>query len=318
MKKNNSSATRSLGLSKQNLIIKKNVSYWQLYVMLAVPVCFCIIFNYIPMYGVIIAFKNYSAMKGIIASPWVGLENFIRFFNNYDALRVVTNTLKLSVYGILMGFPFSILLAIMLHYLIGTRYKKIVQMTSYAPYFISIVVVVGIINQVFARAGVINNFLFNIFNIRMDFFGSPNAFVNLYVWSNIWQSTGFGSIIYLGILANVDTQLHEAAIVDGATKIRRIWHIDLPAIMPTAIILLILSTGSILNVGFEKILLMQNPMNLSSSEVVSTYVYKLGFASMLPDYSYSAAIGLFQSAVGLILIVTVNNIAKRINVTSIW
>lgn len=291
---------------------------WQLYLMILLPVIYLLIFHYYPMYGVQIAFKEYQFASGIFGSPWVGMKHIQRFFSSYVFWRVIRNTIVLSLYGLIVGFPFPILLALSLNYVNNRFFKKTIQMVTYAPHFISTVVLVGMINQFFASRGIINNTLFALFGDKIDFFGNAAIFPSMYVWSGIWQSTGFGSIIYLAVLSNIDPQLHEAAIVDGATKMQRMRYVDLPGLIPTATILFIMNMGGILSVGFEKALLMQNPLNLSASEVISTYVYKVGLIAQFPDYSYSTAIGLFQSIVGLIFIVAVNRIARKVSETSLW
>jgi multiple sugar transport system permease protein/putative aldouronate transport system permease protein len=296
--------------------IRKNA---QLYTLVALPVAFIIIFHYVPMYGAQIAFKNFRLTSGITGSPWVGFVHFERFFQSYEFGRVLGNTIGISVYSLLAGFPFPIILALSLNSIRNRPFKKTIQMVTYAPHFISTVVIVGILLQILGpRNGIVNNALELLGQERIYFLGQPGYFKHIYVWSGVWQNVGFGSIIYLAVLSSIDPQLHEAAIVDGATRFQRIWHIDIPGILPTAIILLILNTGRILNVGFEKVLLLQTPLNLSSSEVISTYVYKVGLASEIPSYSYSAAIGLFQSVVGLILLIAVNQAAKRLGQSSLW
>jgi putative aldouronate transport system permease protein len=296
--------------------IRKNS---QLYALVALPLIFVIIFHYVPMYGAQIAFKNFRLMDGISGSPWVGFANFTRFFGSYAFPRVMKNTIGLSLYSLIAGFPFPIILALSLNTLRGSRFKKTVQMVTYAPHFISTVVIVGIVLQLLgSRTGLVNNFLELLGMERIQFLGDARYFRHIYVWSGVWQNVGFGSIIYLAVLSSVDPQLHEAAVVDGASRMQRIWHIDIPGLLPTAVIILILNTGHILNVGFEKVLLLQNPLNLSMSEVIATYVYKVGIEAEVPNYAYSSAIGLFQSVVGLILLVTVNRIAKRLGQTSLW
>lgn len=292
---------------------------WQLYLLIFLPVLYIIIFKYVPMYGAQIAFKNYRIVDGIWKSPWTGFDHFLRFFNSYEFGRLIKNTIVISLYSLAAGFPFPIMLALSLNYVNNVPFKKTVQMVTYAPHFISTVVMVGMLLQFLAhRAGLVNNLLELIGLQRVDFIAKPAYFKSIYVWSGIWQNTGFGCIVYLAALSGIDQSLHEAAIVDGANKLQRMWHIDLPGIMPIAVILLILNSGNILNVGFEKVLLMQNPLNLRSSEVIGTYVYKVGLASASVNYSYPTAIGLFQSTVGLFLIIIVNNIAKRFGETSLW
>lgn len=292
--------------------------YWQYYVLLLLPVLYIIIFNYIPMYGVQIAFKNYRAADGIWGSEWIGLGNFKRFFQSGGALRIIFNTIRLSLYSLIAGFPFPIILALSLSYVRRHFFKKTVQMISYAPHFISTVVMVGILMQFLSRNGFVNN-VRSLFGIEpFLFMAEVSLFDDLYVWSGIWQNVGFSSIIYIGVITSVDYQLHEAAIVDGANVLRRMWHIDLPAIIPTAVTMFIMSVGNVLNVGFEKVFLMQNTMNTTVSEIISTYTYKMGFQSTIPDYSYTTAVGLFQSLVGFVLLLLVNRLARKVSDSSIW
>lgn len=297
---------------------KKKQSYfkkkWQLYAMLILPLISLFIFNYGPMYGVIIAFKDYKIGLGINASPWAdnhGFGNFIRFFNNYNFKETLRNTVVLSLYSMLVNTPAPLILALSLNYVKNVKFKKTVQMISYAPYFISTVVFVAIINMVFnTRTGALGILFDQAFGINV--LGTEGAFPTLYVLSGVWQGVGFSAIIYIAALAGVDPQLHEAAIIDGATILQRIRHIDIPSILPTIVILLILNMGSILNVGYEKVYAMQNQNNIGVSEVISTYAYKVGLVGSFPDFSYSTAIGLFQSVVGLLLILLTNWIADKL------
>ncbi len=287
--------------------------------MLFFPTVYIIIFKYIPMYGLQIAFKDYNLFEGMFGSPWVGFKHFNQFFQSTEFWRLVGNTLSLSIYSIFVGPILPIFLAIVLNYLINNKLKKTLQMVTYAPYFISTVVMVSIINQFFAiDFGPINVMLKKMGLAQIDFLSNPDLFPHLYVWTGIWQYTGFNSIIYLASLTGVDPTLHEAAIVDGASKLKRIWHIDLPSIQSTIIILMIMSVGSIMSTGFEKIYLMQNNLNLRTSEVIDTYVYKIGLASPIANYSFPTAIGLFQSVIGLLLIVIVNKIAQKVSEVSLW
>ena len=292
-------------------------AHWQLYAMIAPPVIMLLIFAYAPMYGVILAFKDYKVSLGIWNSPWAGdhgLRNFIRFFNNYNFKECLRNTIVLSVYSMLLSMPCSIIFGLSLNYAKNVVFKKTVQMVSYCPYFISTIVFVGIINMIFDnRTGVVGSFLFNKFN--MNVLGNADLFSSLYVWSGVWQGIGFGAIIYMAALAGVDQEQHEAAIIDGATLLQRIWYVDVPAIIPTAVIMLILNMGGTLNIGYEKILAMQNQNNIAMSEVISTYSYKVSLVSSFPDFSYSTAIGLFQSLVGLVLIIITNKIANKLSGT---
>jgi len=292
---------------------------WQLYAMLALPLIWLAVFAYWPMYGAIIAFKDYNVVDGILGSRWVGLKHFERFVESYQFWRLIKNTLILHVYELLATFWLPILLALGLNMARRRWYRRSVQLITYAPHFISTVVVVGIIVVIVdPNSGVLNQFLGMLGIGPIDLLSNPDYFRHLYVWSGAWQTMGFSAIIYLAALTSVSPELHEAAIVDGASRLRRIWHIDLPAIRPVAVILLILNIGSIMSVGFEKVLLLQNTLNLQTSEVLDTYVYKLGFASQVPQFSYAAAIGLFRSVVGLALLVLANECARRFAKSSLW
>ncbi len=298
---------------------KRILVNWELYLLLLLPMAYLLLFKYYPMYGVQIAFRNYRAVDGIWGSKWVGLEHFNTFFKSYLFGRLIKNTLSLSVYSLIAGFPAPIILALLIHHMPAMKFKKTVQTVAYAPHFISVVVMSGMIIMFLGeRSGLINNILAAVGLPRSDIMANPKLFSSVYVWSGVWQSMGFNSVIYIAALAGVDTELHEAAIVDGASIARRIRHIDIPSIMPTIIILLILNSGQLLNVGFEKVLLLQNPLNNSASEIISTYVYKVGLASSIGDYSYAAAIGLFTSVINLILLSTVNLLAKRVSGSSLW
>nr|WP_231597573.1 ABC transporter permease subunit [Bacillus sp. SA1-12] len=299
-------------------VLKQIRNSWQLYVLFFLPLVYIIIFHYIPMYGVTIAFKNFNPALGIFGSPWTGFDHFVRFFESHEFIRVIKNTLGLAFYQLIAGFPFPIILALSLNYVNKRRFKKTVQMVSYAPHFISVVVMVGIILVFLEPNGPVNALL-NLFGLEsIHFMGNPDYFKSIYVWSGIWQSIGFGCIIYLAALSGISPTLHEAAIVDGASKLQRIWHIDIPGILPVTVILLILDMGNILNVGFEKVLLLQNPLNLRTSEVIDTYVYKVGLVSSIPNYSYAAAVGLFKAIIGLILIISVNKLAKKVGQENLW
>jgi multiple sugar transport system permease protein/putative aldouronate transport system permease protein len=283
-----------------------------LYVLLIPPLVYLLVFHYWPMYGAQIAFRNFNAVGGITGSPWAGLRHFERFISSYDFVRTLRNTIILSVYSLVAGFPFPIILALGLNYVTRNWFKKTVQLVTYAPYFISVVVMAGIILQFLApNTGLVNQMLQRMGFAQINFMAKPELFAHIYVWSGVWQTVGFSCVIYLAALTNVDPTLHEAAIVDGASKLQRMWHIDLPEIMPLAILLLILSLGGILSTGFEKILLLQNPVNMRTAEVIDTYVYRVGLQSAVPNYSYAAAIGLFKSVVGFTLVILVDRFAKR-------
>jgi ABC-type polysaccharide transport system permease subunit len=292
---------------------------YQLYLIVLIPIVFVFIFHYLPLYGAQIAFRDFKAADGIWGSKWVGLKHFISFFQSYQFNRVVTNTLLISVYDLVAGFPLPILLALALNNIRNKSFKKVVQMTTYAPHFISTVVMAGIVVQFLSlKYGLVNFLIRALGGNEVMFLGQPAFFSSIFVWSGIWQNLGWGSIIYLSALSAVDPSLHEAAIVDGANRFKRMLFIDIPSIMPTIIILFILNTGRLLNVGFEKALLLQNAMNLERSEIISTYVYKVAFAASMPNYSYGAAIGLFNSVVNFCLIILVNRIAGRLSETSLW
>ena len=299
---------------------KKRIKHWQLYLFLVIPIVLVFIFNYIPMAGIQLAFKKYNMNLGIMGSPWIGFDNFKKFFRNYQFWRLLKNTLTLSLYGMLAGFPIPIMLALLLNSMNNLKYKKFIQTVTYKPHFISTVVMVGLIIQVFNPRIGLYGIIYSAVtgNNAPDILGSASAFPHIYVLSGVWQSMGWNSIIYMAALAGVDAELHEAAQMDGASKFQRILHIDLPSILPTAIMLLILNAGSIMNIGFEKAFLMQNNLNLRSSEVISTYVYKMGLESATGDYGYATAIGLFNSVINLILIVSVNAVSKKVTEQSLW
>ncbi|MDN4600632.1 ABC transporter permease subunit [Paenibacillus sp. F6_3S_P_1C] len=290
---------------------------WQLYLLISPVVAYYIVFQYLPMYGIQIAFKDFIATKGIWGSPWVGFEHFERFFHSYFFWRLIKNTLGLGLYSLAVGFPVPIILALLMNEVRAEKFKKFVQTITYAPHFLSTVVVVGMMMMFLSpRYGIINHFIGMFGGTPINFLSEPSWFKTLFVMSDVWQTMGWSSIIYLAALAGVDSQLHEAARVDGATRLQRIWHINIPSIMPTIIILFILNIGSIMGIGFEKVLLMQNSLNLETSDIISTYVYRSGIQDA--EYSFSAAIGLFNSIINFILLVTVNQISKRMSETSLW
>lgn len=304
----------------KNSLPRKILGRWQLYVFLLIPVVYIILFSYVPMLGIQLAFKKFNAGLGIWGSPWIGFGQFEKFFTSYQFTRVIKNTLTLSFYGLFAGFPLPIILALMLNSVKSNRYKKFVQTVTYLPFFISLVVMVGILTQMLnPRIGLLANIYSALTGqAAPNLLADPNAFPHLYVWSGVWQSMGYNSIIYIAALAGVDPELHEAAEVDGASRFQRMIHIDLPTILPTAAIMLILNAGQIMNVGFDKSFLMQNSLNLSSSEVISTYVYKVGIASSTSDFSYATAIGLFNSTINMILITVVNFVSKKFSSNSLF
>lgn len=298
-------------------LTRKIVTNYQLYLFLLPTVVYFLVFKYAPMYGVQIAFKDFIPTEGIWGSPWVGLEHFERFFNSFQFGTLLRNTLWLSVYALIVSFPLPIFLSLIMNQFPVLRYRRLVQTVIYAPTFISTVVLVGMISVFLSpRSGLINHLLVLFGGQPVNFMASPDWFPTIYVWSGAWQGTGFATIVYMAALASVDPALHEAAIMDGANIWQRIRNVDLPSIMPTIIILLILAVGNIMNVGFEKALLMQTPLNKPTSEIIQTYVYSLGL--LRAQYSFSAAVGLFNSVINLILLVAVNRVARRISDTSLW
>ena len=294
---------------------------WQLYLFLLIPVVYIVIFAYIPMGGLLMAFEKYTPRKGIFGSPWVGLDQFQKFFASYQCRRVITNTLVLSAYSLVAGFPLPIIFALMINSLRGERFKKVSQTIVNLPHFISVTVMVGLLLQLFNSRtglyGIIGEALTGSYPANI--LSSPSAFRHLYVWSGIWQEFGWGSIIYVAALSSVDPSFHEAAQIDGATRFQRVIHIDLPTILPTVVIMLILRMGSIMSIGFEKVYLMQNGLNLSASQIISTYTYEIGLAaSGNSDFSYATAIGFFNSVINMILISSVNAISRKLSDTSLW
>ncbi len=290
---------------------------YELYLFLAPTLLYFAVFHYGPMYGVQIAFKDFMASKGIWGSPWVGLVHFQRFFNSYLSWSLIANTLVLSLAQLAFGFPVPIILALLLNQMTNARFKSTVQTVTYAPHFISTVVMVGMLLVFLSPRNGLVNYLIQALGVEPVFFmGKQEWFRPLYVASGIWQSSGWSSIIYLAALSGVDPQTHEAAVIDGATKLQRILYVDVPGIIPTAVVLLILNMGQIMSVGFEKAFLMQTPLNLAASEIISTYVYKVGLLNV--QFSFSAAVGLFNSAVNVVLITAVNSISRRVSAISLW
>lgn len=301
---------------KRGLKFKKIFSNYQLYLFLLPALIYFIVFHYLPMYGILIAFKDFVATKGIMGSPWVGFKHFERFFDSFQFWTLIKNTLGLSVVQLIVGFPLPIFLALMLNQIRSEKYKRFVQTVVYAPHFISVVVLAGMIFVFFSNNGLINNIILLFGGDPISFMAKPEWFKPLYIASGVWQETGWAAIIYLAALAGVSPELHEAAVMDGANKWQRIFHVDIPAIMPTAVILLILSVGGIMNIGFEKAYLLQTPMNQPSAEIIPTYVYKMGLQQA--QYSFAAAVGLFNAVINLILLVAVNKFAKKLSGTGLW
>ena len=290
--------------------LKKNHA---LYVLLILPVAVLIIFKYVPMHGVQIAFRNYKPARGIYGSDWVGLKYFSKYFGSMQFWPLIRNTLSINLYS-LGTFPLSLILALLLNYIPSKAYRKTVQMVSYAPHFISTVVMCGmVLTFLDVRTGMINEIIKVFGGKAVNFMGTPSYFYHIYIWSGVWQGVGYGSIIYISALSGIPVELHEAAIVDGASILKRIWHVDLPGVLPTVCILLIMRCGDILDVGFEKIMLLQNSLNKPISDVISVYTYNMGINSNMPQYSYASAIGLFSNVINMLMLLLANTIVNKIN-----
>ncbi|HJA94094.1 MAG TPA: ABC transporter permease subunit [Candidatus Eisenbergiella merdipullorum] len=295
--------------------IRKN---WVLYAFLIPALSYIILFCYAPMYGIQIAFKDFKISSGIAGSEWVGFKWFERFFSSPRSWTMIKNTLRISLYELLLGFPLPIILALILHNIRNQNWKRFAQTITYLPYFISTVVLVSMLSLFLSpRSGIINT-IFKIFGGSGDvyFMGKANYFPHVYVLSSIWQNTGWNSIMYLAALSSVDPTLHEAAEIDGANRFRRVLHVDLPCIVPTIIIMLILKSGTIMSVGYEKAFLMQNNLNLATSEIISTYAYKIGLEQQM--YSLSAAVSLFNNIINFLILTFVNKMSKKVSDTSLW
>lgn len=289
---------------------------WSLYLLMLPVLAFYLVFCYKPMYGAIIAFKQYSPGLGIWNSPWVGLENFRYFFSNPDFIRILKNTLIISVTTILFSFPAPIILALMFNELTNAKFKKVAQTVSYVPHFISLVVICGLIKLFVQDGGMIQQLVSSITGTSGSLLNRKEAFLPIYVLSDIWQNIGWDSIIYVAALSGVDQQLYEVARVDGAGKWKQMLNVTLPALKPTIIIMLILRVGNMLNVGYEKIILLYNPLIYDTSDVISTYVYRMGFESQ--DWSYSTAVNLFNSVINFIILVTANSLSRKFSETSLF
>ena len=306
-------------VKRKNPFYKKIINAWQLYLLLLVPVIYLLIFAYYPMLGAQIAFKDYSPNLGIWWSEWVGLKYFVRFFGSYQFWQIISNTLFVSFYTLAVSFPFAIMLALALNCVKKKRLKSFAQTITYLPHFISVVVLVGMMFQMFNPiAGVFGTVFRSLTGSEApNIMGAPTAFFHMYAWSNVWQHMGWDSIIYIAALSAVEQSLYEAAQIDGASRWKMIWTIDLPSILPTIVIMLILKSGQIMNIGVEKTLLMQNDLNIRLSEVISTFVYKQGLGAVA-NYSYATAIGLFNSIINFVLIMTVNKISQKVGESSLW
>ena len=289
---------------------------WGLYLLLlpAVVLLFC--FNYLPMYGVQIAFRDFSPSQGIQGSPWVGPANFQKFFNSFQSKNLIWNTVSLSLYSLIAGFPFPIILALMVNQIRVKRFKQVLQVVTYLPHFISLIVVVGMITDFSMTSGLFNDIIVFFGGERSPLLQNPALYRTIYVLSDIWQQVGWGSIIYLSALSGVDAQLYDAASIDGAGRFQKLLHVTLPGIMPTIITMLILRIGNLMSIGYEKTILLYNPSTYDTADIISSYVYRVGLLEQ--GWSYSTAIGLFNSVINLILLVLANKLSKKLADTSLW
>jgi len=315
-------------LQANNIVTtKKKISFWQrlkkdfrinkyVYIMAIPMIVFFILFSYVPMYGVTIAFKDFSPKLGIINSPWIGFKHFKSFFNSIYFARTLKNTVLLSFYSLLWGFPAAIILALLLNEIRREKFKRVVQTVTYLPHFISLVVICGMLIDFTSTDGLINSILVNFGVEPVNWLTKPEWFRTIYIGSGVWQSIGWDSIIYLAALSGIDPSLYEAATVDGAGRWKQLLHITLPGIAPTIVIMLILNIGGLMSVGYEKIILLYNPMTWETSDVISSYVYRKGLIGA--DYSFSTAVGLLESAVGFVLLVLANKFSKKISEVSLW
>ena len=291
--------------------------YWQLYLLILPAVLFSLIFCYQPMYGAQIAFRNFKIKKGILGSDWVGLKHFIRFFQSANFFTLLKNTLGINLCSLIFGFPLPIILALLLNETRSTKFRKTVQMITYMPHFISTVAICSLtLLFLDADSGIINILLNKLGVAHKDYMTDPGSFWAIYVITDIWQNVGWNAIIYVAALTSVDMEVIEASYIDGVSRLQKIWYIDIPYILPTVIVLFILQAGKMMNIGFEKILLLQNALNMSASDVISTYVYRLGIEDA--QYSYTTAIGLFNSVVNVVILIVVNKMANRLSNTSLW
>lgn len=302
---------------QKNVWVRDLTRNWQLYLLLLLPVIYLIVFSYIPMGGLVIAFKDYSLKRGILKSNFVGLQHFRNFINTPNFSLLLKNTLALSVLSLVIGFPIPILLALLLNEVRNKFFKKSVQMITYLPYFISTVVMCGmLLNFLSLRTGMVNNVIELFGGQRVNFMGIQGWFRMIYVLSGVWQSAGYSAVLYIATLSAVDQSVVEASVIDGATRVKRVLHVDLPVLAPTVVIQLIMAIGGLMGVGFEKVFLLQNPVNMDVSETISTFVYKRGLTQF--QYSYATAVGLFNSVVNLVLIVGANWVAGRVGGSSLW
>jgi putative aldouronate transport system permease protein len=302
---------------KRSELFKRMGKTKELYFFLLPGLVFYLTFKYAPIYGLQMAFRDFSPVLGFWKSPWIGLENFKLFFSGGSWINVVRNTLSISITSLLIGFPAPVILALMLHHTENRAFKKTVQMVTYAPHFISSVVLVGMLYTLFSpSSGVVNIILQKFGGKPVFFMGRPEFFMPMYVGSGIWQSAGWSAVVYMAALSGVSPELHESAIIDGANKVQRIIHVDLPSILPAVVTMFLLSVGYLFSVGFDKVYLMQNPLNQSTSEVISTLIYKRGLLGV--NQSFAAAIGFMESTINFVLLTLFNRAAKALSGTGLW
>lgn len=302
---------------RQNFFIHAFKEHLQLYLMLLLPIIWYVVFLYVPMYGIQIAFRDYMPSSGFLGSEFVGIKHFQRFFESFYFGRVLKNTLSINFYSLVIGFPIPVIFALLLNEIKYNRYKKLIQNITYLPHFLSAVVIVSVLQLILSPDnGVLNMILSSIGMEQKNFLAVPSYFQHIYVWSGIWENMGWDAIMYIAALSAVDPALYEAATIDGASRFQKIRHVSIPCIMGTIIIMLLLRCGSIMNIGYEKILLMQNSLNMDASDVISTYVYRSGILGA--EYSFASAVGLFNSVCNFALLIFANTMAKRFGKTSLW
>ena len=308
---------KAVRASARKMRLKLAKRNWALYLMILPMFAYIVIFHYWPLYGVQIAFRNFNFADGITGSEWVGMKWFTFFFKSAQSKTVIRNTLVLTLYDLVAGFPIPIILAVMMHSIGSRKFRRVVQTITYLPHFISVIVLVGMLSCMFSvSSGWVNHLIVQMGGTAKQFMGDSKYFRHMYVWSGIWQQMGWNSIIYLAALTAIDPGLHEAAMIDGASKLQRIGHVDLPGISGTIAIMLILRFGGIMSLGFDKAYAMQNSLNSSVSEVISTYVYQMGMVKY--RYSYSAAISLFNNVINFTLLATVNFFSGKLSGSSLW
>lgn len=305
-------------MSKYNKLKREIIKHRQKYLIILPVMLFFIIFRYGPMYGSLIAFMNYRPVKGFFGSEWVGLKHFIKFIQDPYFYRVIRNTLLISIYSIIFGTPAAIILALLINEIKNMSFKKVVQTVSYLPHFVSIVVICGMLKQFLGSDGIITSFL-SVFGFpNRNLLMYPEYYRTIHVASDIWQSVGWNSIVYLSAIAAIDQEQYEAADIDGATRIQKICYITVPSIMPTISIMFIMRIGHVMSVGYDKILLLSNSANMETAQVISSYVYSLSLGSTYPQYSYASAVGLFTSLINLLMVTLGNKISRKLSGSGLW